>query len=104
MCKTSSRPCLCSIGDRPQVRENQHNLSHLNLLDVVGSKLYPEDIPAEWRNAEYLTQRTVGPKVLEKVGRELKILINRLTKPGTKNEVCLPKGWSVLKRYEHKLV
>ena len=42
--------------------------------------------------------------MLEKVGKELKILIKTLTKPGTKNEVFLPEGWSVLKRYEYKTV
>ena len=51
-----------------------------------------------------MTHTTVGPKVLEKVGKELKILINTCTKPGTKNEVFLPERWSVRKRYEYKTV
>ena len=66
--------------------------------DVVGSALGPGDIPKEWRDVDHLTNRTVGPKVLEEMGRGLKIMINTCTKPSTKNEVFLPESWSVLNR------
>jgi hypothetical protein len=66
--------------------------------DVVGVALVPGEIPAEWRDVDYLTTRTVGPKVIEAMGKELKIMINTCTKPGTKNEVFLPESWSVLNR------
>ena len=52
----------------------------------------------EWRDVDYLTDRTVGPKAIEEMGKELKTTINTCTKPGTKNEVFLPEGWSVLNR------
>ena len=47
---------------------------------------------------DHLTTRTVGPKVIEEMGRELQIMINTCTEPGTKNEVFLPESWSVLNR------
>ena len=65
---------------------------------VVGKVLLPAEIPIQWRSVDHLTSRTVGPKVMEEVGRALKIIVNTCTYPGTKNEVFLPETWVVLNR------
>ena len=68
------------------------------LCHVVGKVLLPAEIPIQWRSVDHLTSRTVGPKVMEEVGRALKVIVNTCTYPGTKNEVFLPESWVVLNR------
>jgi hypothetical protein len=70
----------------------------LTVSHIVGRALLPAEVPAKWRNVDYLTSMTVGPKVMEEVARALKTIVNTCTRPGTKNEVFMPEAWAVLNR------
>ena len=111
MSPRSSTPCRDTTKARPTSGKEKEQ-SQGNLLVHQLSVMLRKDISAKLRvpiskqsrgkefptSFSKQTRQNSTVKVIEEIGEELKTTINTCTKPGTKNEVFLPEGWSVLNR------